>query len=457
MANFRRIYLFLTCFLLVSVTNLTAQSDRPEMLTIYPGNVAVVQHLIEADLDKGLNNVSLGNLPENASAVAFFTLFDGKLIEVDHQLPHSGADQLLRSNVGKPVVFIDGSNNRTEGELVSANPALYVIRHDDGTFSYLQDIRQYRIVLDDFPDKFRNMGQTTLQLNSEKSGTQTVRIFYRTQGLAWNAEHAFVLNENEDALDISSSAILLNTTGTDYENVRLRLIAGEIRLAGGGYMPRSEMAMVASDAIGMRDSGFERSEAFEYYAFDTKDRVTLKNGARKQVALFNTESVNVSKTYRYLSQAYGPTVYNGRVGVDFEIRNDPDEGLGEPLPGGIARIYRQTTDGVELVGESAISHSSVGSIIRFSTGNAFNLRVDERVTEQRQLQGRVVERDVEVILFNAKNEPVSIELSRRVSANEQIIRSSVAHSMKDVNTAVFDIDVAANSETTVTFTVRSGN
>ncbi|MCA1802269.1 MAG: hypothetical protein LC662_07400 [Rhodothermaceae bacterium] len=457
MTNFRRIYLFLTCFLLVSVTNLTAQSDRPEMLTIYPGNVAVVQHLIEADLDKGLNNVSLGNLPENASAVAFFTLFDGKLIEVDHQLPHSGADQLLRSNVGKPVVFIDGSNNRTEGELVSANPALYVIRHDDGTFSYLQDIRQYRIVLDDFPDKFRNMGQTTLQLNSEKSGTQTVRIFYRTQGLAWNAEHAFVLNENEDALDISSSAILLNTTGTDYENVRLRLIAGEIRLAGGGYMPRSEMAMVASDAIGMRDSGFERSEAFEYYAFDTKDRVTLKNGARKQVALFNTESVNVSKTYRYLSQAYGPTVYNGRVGVDFEIRNDPDEGLGEPLPGGIARIYRQTTDGVELVGESAISHSSVGSIIRFSTGNAFNLRVDERVTEQRQLQGRVVERDVEVILFNAKNEPVSIELSRRVSANEQIIRSSVAHSMKDVNTAVFDIDVAANSETTVTFTVRSGN
>jgi hypothetical protein len=458
MINYRRIYLFLTCFLLVSVTNLTAQNDRPEMLTIYPGNVAVVQHLIEADLDKGLNSVSLGNLPENASAVAFFTLFDGELVEVDHQFYQSGADQLLRSNVGRRIVFIDGSNNRTEGDLVSANPALYVIRHDDGTFSYLQDIRQYRIVLDDFPEKFRDMGQTTLELNSNKSGTQTIKVFYRTQGLAWNAEHAFVLNENEDALDISSSAILLNTTGTDYENVRLRLIAGEIRLAGGGYMPRSEMmAMAASDATGMRESGFERSEAFEYYAFDTKDRVTLKNGARKQVALFNAESVNVSKTYRYLSQAYGPTVYNGRVGVDFEIKNDPDQGLGEPLPGGIARIYRQTADGVELVGESAISHSSVGSFIRFSTGNAFNLRVDERVTEQRQLQGRVVERDVEVILYNAKNESVSIELTRRVSANEQILRSSVTHSMKDANTAVFDVDVAANSETTVTFTVRSGN
>ena len=158
-----------------------------------------------------------------------------------------------------------------------------------------------------------------------------------------------------------------------------------------------------------------------------------------------------------MSQAYGSTINNGRVGVDFEIKNDPEEGLGEPLPGGIARIYRQTADGVELVGESAISHSSVGSFIRFSTGNAFNLRVDERVTEQRQLQGRVVERDVEVILHNAKNESVSIELSRRLAANEQIIRSSLGHSMKDANTALFDVDVAANSETTVTFTVRSGN
>jgi hypothetical protein len=458
MIKYSKIYLFLTCFLLVSVSNLTAQSDRPEMLTIYPGNVAVIQHLIETDLDEGLNSVILRDLPENASNVAFFTLLDGKLIEVNHQFSPSGIDQLLHSNIGKRVVLIDGSNNRTEGELVSANPALYVIRHADGTFSYLYNIRQYRIVLDDFPEKFRDMGQTTLLIDSNKTGTQTVKLFYRTQGLAWNAEHAFVLNENEDALAISSSAMLLNNTGTDYDNVKLRLIAGEIRLAGGGYMPRTEMmAMAASDASGMRDSGFERSEVFEYYAFDTKDRVTLKNGARKQIALFDAGSVKVSKTYTYMSQAYGPTVYNGRIGVDFEIRNDPDEGLGEPLPGGIARIYRQTAHGVELVGESAINHSSVGSFIRFSTGNAFNLRVDERVTEQRQLQGRIVERDIEVILYNAKNEPVSIELSRRLAGNEQITRSSVGHSMKDANTAVFDVDVAANSETAVTFTVRSGN
>ena len=457
MINYRRIYLFLTCFFLVPVTNLIAQSDRPEMLTIYPGNVAVIQHLIEADLDVGVNSVVLSNISENTSNAAFFTLFDGKLIEVNHHFSPSGADQLLRSYIGKRVVFIDGSNNRVEGELVSANPALYVIRHTDGTFSYLQDIRQYRIVLDDFPEKFRDMGQTTLLINSTQTGTQTVKLFYRTQGLAWNAEHAFVLNENEDTLDITSSAMLLNNTGTDYENVRLRLIAGEIRLAGGGYMPRAEMAMAASDGTGMRDSGFERSEAFEYYAFDTKGRVTLKNGARKQIALFDAGSVKVSKTYKYMSQVYGSTVHNGRVGVDFEIRNDPEDGLGEPLPGGIARIYRQTADGVELVGESSISHSSVGSFIRFSTGNAFNLRVNERVSEQRQLQGRVVERDVEVILYNAKNEPVSIELSRRLAANEQIIRSSLGHTMKDANTAVFDVDVAANSETTVTFTVRSGN
>lgn len=458
MIKYNKIYLFLTCFLLVSVTNLIAQSDRPEMLTIYPGNVAVIQHLIEADLDVGVNSIVLSNISDNTSNAAFFTLFEGKLIEVNHHFSPSGADQLLRSNIGKRVVFIDGSNNRTEGELVSANPALYVIRHTDGTFSYLQDIRQYRIVLDDFPEKFQDMGQTTLLLNSAQKGTQTVKLFYRTQGLTWNAEHAFVLNENEDALGISSSAMLLNNTGTDYENVRLRLIAGEIRLAGGGFMPRAEMmAMAASDGTGMRDSGFERSEAFEYYAFDTKGRVTLKNGARKQIALFDAGSVKVSKTYRYMSQAYGSTINNGRVGVDFEIKNDPEEGLGEPLPGGIARIYRQTADGVELVGESAISHSSVGSFIRFSTGNAFNLRVDERVTEQRQLQGRVVERDVEVILHNAKNESVSIELSRRLAANEQIIRSSLGHSMKDANTALFDVDVAANSETTVTFTVRSGN
>ncbi|TVQ15206.1 MAG: DUF4139 domain-containing protein [Balneolaceae bacterium] len=451
--------LLLTCCLLISVSNINAQSDRPEMVTIYPANVSVIQHLIDTELEAGHNSVIIGNLPENTSSAAFFTLFDGELIEVLQQPQAAGTAQLLRSFTGKQIVLIDASNNRIEGELVSANPALYVLRHADGSYSYLHDIRQYRIVLDDYPEKFRTLGQTTLLLNANKRGRQTVKLFYRTQGLAWSAEHAFVLNEVEDALDISTSAILHNATGTDYENVRLRLIAGEIRLVGGGYMPRAEMmAMAESDAMGSaRAPGFERSEAFEYYAFDTKERVTLINGDRKQVALFNAANVKVKKKYSYVSQTYGGSVENGRIAVNFEIRNESGQGLGEPLPAGITRIYRQTTDGIELVGESQISHSAVGSDIRFSTGNAFDLRAEERMTEQRQLQGRVVERDFEVILHNSKSEAVQIELSRRLSPNEEIIRSSSAHDRKDAHTAVFNIDVAANSKTTVTFTVRSGN
>ncbi|MFU8860213.1 MAG: DUF4139 domain-containing protein [Cyclonatronaceae bacterium] len=447
------------CLLLSASVQVQAQTERTEMLTIYPANVAVIQHLIDTDLEEGRNSMIVKNMPENISPAALFTVFDGRLIEVHHPATIAGRDQLIQTYMGKHIILIDVMNNRTEGILSHASPSLYVIRHTDGTYSYLQDIRQYRIVLDEYPEEVLNRAGTTLILDANSKGRQTVKLYYRTQGLAWNAEHAFLLNENEDALAISTSANVMNNTGSDYDDVRLRLIAGEIRMAGGGYMPRAEMmAMAASDGVtGSRESGFDRSETFEYYAFDTKERVSLPNGTRRQIALFNASDVMVTKTYRYQSQTYGNMIENGRVAVDFEIPNEADAGLGEPLPAGIARIYQQTEEGAELVGESAITHSQPGSVIRFSTGNAFNLRAEERMKDQRQLQGRVVERDYEVKLHNSKNEDALIELSRRLGTNEDIIRSSISFIKKDANTAIFEVDVTTNSESTVTFTVRSGN
>lgn len=467
MRMFKRTGLYLTAMCLslsfpasgqAQPTSEQAQSERTEMLTVYPSNIAVVQHLIETELERGRNSVISDNLPDNISDAAFFTVFDGRLIEVHHPSANAGRDELVQSYIGKNIILIDAMNNRMEGVLTDARPSLFVIRHADGTYSYLQDIRQYRIVLDEYPDEILNRGGTTLILDANKPGRQTVKLFYRTQGLAWNAEHVFLLNENEDALEILTSAIVLNNTAADYENVKLRLIAGEIRMAGGGYMQRPEMmAMAARDGTASSgDSGFNRSETFEYYAFDTKDRVTLLNGTRQQVALFNAADVKVNKTYRYTSQSYGNMIENGRISVDFEIRNVKDSGLGEPLPAGIARIYQRSEGGAELVGESAISHSQVGSVIRFSTGNAFNLRAEERMTEQRQLQGRVVERDYELKLHNSKNEDTVIELSRRLGTNDEIIRSSMPYTKKDASTAIFEVDVSANSESMVTFTVRSG-
>jgi hypothetical protein len=439
-------------------TDARQPTDKPEMLTIYPSGVAVILHHIQADLQAGRNRVNVSSLPGIVAPSAIFTLFDGTLTGTSFNMAGRGLEELIRHYSGKQIVLIDESDNRIEGTLVHTQTGLHIVQLQDNTYSYIPDLHRYRLITDDIPEGYLTSGQLALILDADNSGMQQISLYYRTQGLSWNAEHAFILNENEDEVHVTSSALLQNQTGMDFEDVRLRLIAGEIRLAGGGYMPRSDM-MVRSAMVEQAMDGeeFERSEAFEYYAYDTKERVVLRNGDRNQVALFHAGNVKVNKKYSYMSQIYGGAVENGRVSVIFETQNKTSHGLGEPLPAGIVRVYRKTPDGIELVGESHISHSAVGSDIRISTGNAFDLRAEERMTEQRQLAGRVNERDFEIVLHNAKKEPVQVELSRRLGANEQIIRASHENARKDAHTAVFTIDVPAGGETAVTFTLRAGN
>jgi hypothetical protein len=131
-------------------------------------------------------------------------------------------------------------------------------------------------------------------------------------------------------------------------------------------------------------------------------------------------------------------------------------GLGIPLPKGPIRVFQRDEDGeAEFAGIDNIDHTPKDETLRVRLGNAFDLAGEYKVLATRA--GPIFnEQDVEIQLRNHKKEAVKIDVIETINgrSNWALLRQSHAMAQRDVNTLVFPMEVKANDEATVTYTIR---
>jgi len=261
-------------------------------------------------------------------------------------------------------------------------------------------------------------------VNSTKDGNHDVEISYQTQGLNWHTEYVALLNKDDSKLDMSAWISIENNSGAQYKNANLKLVAGDVnrvddlnlRKAGG---LRAEMAYM--DKVGSEPQ-FEEKEFFEYHIYDLQRPTTISDKETKQVSLFETTGVPINKLFIYNSN--GNNIENGKPEVFVEFINSAKSALGMPMPKGKVRLYKSDEKDLEFIGEDLIDHTPKDEKVKLKVGEAFDIRIDEKIVSTKQISRNVSDSEFEVKIKNRKKDKSVVYIDRMLYSNWEILEKN---------------------------------
>ena len=194
-----------------------------------------------------------------------------------------------------------------------------------------------RIVLSKIPEGLSLKPALFWLLENKLAGAQRLEVTYLTSGINWKADYLAILNPADTQLDLTGSVTIENRSGAGYRNAVLRLVAGDVQRVREEKIPdraAPRMAAAAQEAAPQ----FKEESFFEYHLYTLDRGTTLRDNQTKQLLLFNSPQVPVSKLYllqgqpHYYWSRYDLRGQKPRVGVFLEMVNRQENRLGMPLP-----------------------------------------------------------------------------------------------------------------------------
>jgi hypothetical protein len=274
-----------------------------------------------------------------------------------------------------------------------------------------------------------------------------VEISYLTNGLDWHAEYIANLNEQDNAIDLNAWVSLTNSSGKTYNDARLKLMAGDIHLAAEGVRGERMMDMQAGV---MAKAQFEEKQFFEYHLYTLDKKTTIKNNQTKQIQLIPTAHAAVTKIFSYNYQKDA-----SKVAVLITTKNAKEQGLGMPLPRGKIRVYKKDGPDLEFIGEDQIDHTPKDEKIEIEIGQAFDIKAERTVLEQRGISERSERQKIQIELRNHKDQDIEIQVTEPIYwyRSYDIKSSTYPVKSKDARKIEFNVPVKANGTSTLVFEI----
>ena len=442
---------------------------------------AVVRHERDITLTAGRNEVRFTDVAGliDPTTVSFQSLSDPagtRVVEQNFQFDLVSTDKLLQKFVDRNIAVeqIRGEEASTfEGRLLSTRGGI-VLAQPDGTVRTLS--HHASVTLPSLPGGLITRPTLVWDIAASRTGEQRTRVAYQTGGITWWADYNLVYAEGPGAdqcrLDIGAWVSILNQSGASYPDARLKLIAGDVHRAPAPPMPSPRVMMRAAEMAADAVAGFEEKAFFEYHLYTLGRPTSLPDNSTKQIELFPAASgVRCERTLVYqggatymhgtepLLERHLGITGNRKVDAFLGFRNDRDNGLGVPLPAGRVRVSKlDTADGsLEFIGEDRIDHTPRNEAVLLKLGSAFDVVGERRQTDFRLDTGRKqMSEDFEIRIRNRKNVPVRVtvkEVLHRWSA-WRVVSASHSWTKEDARTLHFPLEVAADQEAVVRYSVR---
>ena len=445
-------------------------------ITIYGNNLGLIKDTRHLGLARDFNqliwlDVAKQIRPETARLrnPAHFRGFRVQELSFDLDLLTPG--KLLERCIGREVTVIHanpatGKENRETAIVLSA--------HNGGVFKYADRVEignphLDRLAFPAVPAGLQDKPSLAISFVNPVAGEQDLELSYLTTGLSWRADYAVELNEREDHADIQGWATITNQSGTAYLNAALQLVAGDVnQVRQGAPVPRHVMAMAKMAEA----TDLKQEPLLEYHLYTLDRPITLAENQIRQVGLMSATRIPMKKELvltgsdYYYSGKYADIGQKLKPAVFLEFRNK-GEGLGIPLPAGIARIYKKDSGGhIQFVGEDQVDHSAAGENVRLKPGNAFDVTVERKQTDFLKLageglkdsrEGNTFESAFEILLRNARKETVTVTVREPIPGDWQVVSESQAHSKVSSNMAEWKVVVPAGGHNVLNYRVRVKN
>jgi hypothetical protein len=435
-------------------------NEREEVgITVYNQNFGLVREVRTIDLSAGRTALEFRDVSEQIEpqTVAIKSL-GGTLhvLEQNYRYDLLSPQKLLEKYVGRKVKVYRPNEKTGKDDVYDAE----VLSVANGTVMRINGEITYdfpgRIAFPEIPQNL--IAKPTLVWLLDASGKQKVEVTYLTRNLGWSADYVMTVNDTDTAGDLVGWVTLNNTTGTTYENAKLKLVAGDVQR----ITPQAQYAYAAPTTTAATGGAAFREESFfEYHLYTLERPTNLLNAEQKQVTLLEAAGIHVDKRLTfygapyYYRGHYGQVASNQKVGVYLELQNTEANHMGMPLPKGTVRVYKADKSGAkQFIGEDAIDHTPRDEKVRIKMGEAFDVVGDRKQMEWKSLGTCVSESSWEIELRNHKDSAVDVEVYEPVGGDWEVISESMPHVKKDAHTFTYTPKIAARATQKITYRVR---
>lgn len=454
-------------------------------LTVYNQDFAIVRERRTMPLAAGRSEVKFKDVAATivADTVHFLSLRpagDATVIEQNYEFDLVSANKLLDKYVDKDIGLITRDGSLIEGKLMSFDDGQLVLavkspqegseigsagsRSHTGSGTSPQtriemvprgkNVRDIRFSA--LPGGLLTQPTLVWLVNAKQAGEHLVEVSYRANGVNWRVDYRALADADGKMLDLAGWVTIDNRSGRTYEDARLKLMAGEVHV-----VKKQEDRLRGRYALGFDVAAAGRPEApafeekafAEYHLYELSRPATIKDQQVKQIELINIEQIPVTRKYQYRGD--GDNVH---VILEFKNAKETREGLGIPLPKGPIRVHQMDADKQnEFIGMDSIEHTPKNEDIKIRIGTAFDIKGERGQTNLKKPGERVEDQDWQIRLRNHKDQPVKVEVLERLEAgnrNWEIREASHEWKKKDFQTITFEVDVPANGEVAITYSVE---
>ena len=458
----------------IPVSTATAEAAEASVaLTVYNQGTALVRDRRQFQLNQGVNLIDFRDVAASIdpTSVLFKSLTAPRgttVLEQNYEYDLVGAQALLEKYIDQQIRVVTTDSRTYEGTLLNGQGDI-ILRNADGQVTVVKLDRVQELSFPELPDGLITRPTLVWHVLADRSGKQDVEVTYLTGGMAWQADYVLLLGADDKLLDLDGWISLNNTSGATFRDAQLKLIAGDLQ-----RLPQPGLAadkLYAEEAAAPTAQPVEQREFFEYHLYEIPRLVTVRNNETKQIEFVNAAGVPADKFFVYdglqCREYYWYCSYAGYAQTDpsYGVASNPKvmvmvefdtDDVDADLPAGRVRVYQQDIDGAALlIGEDAIDHTPKGETVRLYVGDAFDI-VGERIQTDFSLPSpKSVEETYRITLRNHKDEAVEVRVVEHLFrwSNWRILHASHEYQKMDSSNIEFRVQVPAEGETEVTYTV----
>jgi len=424
-------------------------------LTIYNEDLSLVRSSFELNLMTGRQDYNFDDIPHRimpASVIVSSQAEGFQVAEQNYEYDLAGKVEILRKYLNSEVEITTKDGSRIRGILKFSDYSSYGIQDDyDGRLYLVSAVEAQMIQLASLPENFYTRPTLRWSLIAPQAGKYPLQLSYLTGGLSWDVTYNGVWNDS--TLALNSWVTIKNTSGKAFEDINLKLIAGDVNVVKqlhirGGRANEINYSIDGMSATGGAPSFAEKS-FHDYHMYSLDQKLSFANNQTKQLALYPMMDIKAEGIYEY------PT-WTGAVNSIIQFKNTEANGIGKPLPKGSLKIYREDTDGnLEFIGEDSIKHTGRNEEVKITTGKAFDLVASTLSKDQTNVSKKVTERTVQVTLRNNSSQTRIIRVVHQMSGNTRIIQHDLTPEIDSDNKATFSVEVKADAQVIFSFRERS--
>lgn len=428
--------------LILLLTPLITLIAAKDYLTVYNNDFALVKTQQEINLEKGMQSFMFEDIPsmiETNSVI--FKSKDNKVIlfNQNYEYDLANTEAILNKFINKTISFVGEDERLVTGILKFKDfQQIGLINQDSEELMIYPVVRIKEVKLSQLPGNFYTKPTLRWELQAPSKGKYPIQLSYLTRGISWFVTYNTVFKDNK--LDVVAWVTMNNQSGKSYQDVNLKLMAGDVNkisLGRGiedGNMPKYFMVREKEN---LNAPEFEEKSFADYHLYTLDQTVTISNNQEKQIQLFPLKTVNAKKFYS------GDIFGDQKISQSIRFKNAKDEGLGIPLPKGIVKFYQEDQDNtLEFIGENKIDHTALDQDVIINIGKAFDIEKVENVLSDQTANKENV-RVISVTLKNKKNENADIEINHNISGNTKILENTIPFEKKNAYQIKFKITLKA--------------